>query len=98
LEPDDVPAPTQRINEEVEQEAREEAGLPEAAARSTPERPHEPRKPAPSQPVEPGALPKGREEERRGHALPNTPGREDDPTLGAPLGRDEEQLHGVHDV
>jgi hypothetical protein len=56
-----------------------------------------------ARPVKPGALPRGREEERRGHALPNDPRTmgppgADDGVLGSPLGRDESALHGVDDV
>ncbi|MEO8068299.1 MAG: hypothetical protein ABI599_11455 [Flavobacteriales bacterium] len=52
----------------------------------------------PSRPVEPGALPVGREEERRGHSLPNKDAEGDVAgSLGSPLGRDEKELHGVDD-
>jgi hypothetical protein len=49
-------------------------------------------------PVPEGELPRGREEERRGHSLPNEPSSGDDPAIGAPLGRDERELHGVDNV
>ena len=42
-----------------------------------------------ARPVSEGELPRGREEERRGHSLANDPGPADAPAIGAPLGRDE---------
>jgi hypothetical protein len=45
------------------------------------------------EPVDEGALPVGREEERRGHALPNDTEEElpADSVSGAPLGRDQDE-------
>lgn len=48
----------------------------------------------PEAPVEQGDLPLGREEERRGHALPNEKGAPDDGVEGAPIGRDAEERSG----
>jgi hypothetical protein len=54
-------------------------------------------KPKRDTPVRPGSIPQGREEERRGHALPNAPDTDDDPVEGPPIGKDE-KLHGSHDT
>jgi hypothetical protein len=52
----------------------------------------------PQRPVSEGELPRGREEERRGHALPNDPTSDQNTVIGPPLGRDEKELHGIDDV
>ncbi|HEY0976976.1 MAG TPA: hypothetical protein VGE21_05855 [Flavobacteriales bacterium] len=45
----------------------------------------------PEAPVQEGDLPQGREEERRGHALPNAESGPGTTTEGAPIGRDIEE-------